>query len=277
MSRINPRLQGDGLFVADWLLARSEISLGAKIVYARLVRFYNRKNGYAWPTLEELAKAVGLSSREVQRCLAELRECGLIESERPGLGKSNRYFFLDHEWMHEDASDQSDLDEPSVQTGRTDHTVTAEPSDHIKESEEQYLRTVDLKVNTTGPPPEFEEFHRILSEISQETGVKYTQSKDFWPNVQRLQARGIDINAVAHRLADEIREKPKKYKTVHLTIIDWLERRLVWGQSEGNNGRNGTYTPDIQRLRGGQGVHTRRLEAYAERVRAEREREVVDS
>jgi len=96
--RINPYKLFVGSFIPNWLLERTDISDSAKLLYARLSQ-YAGENGYAFPLIETLAKETGASVATVKRGLTELKDHGLIESQQRGLGQSNVYFFLAHEWM----------------------------------------------------------------------------------------------------------------------------------------------------------------------------------
>lgn len=98
---INPYNLFIGSFIPNWLLKRSEISPGAKLCYARLCQFAGR-NGDCHPKQETLAKEFGCSRSQVIRYLKELERCKLIEKLRIGLRCSNRYKFLDHQWIRDD-------------------------------------------------------------------------------------------------------------------------------------------------------------------------------
>ena len=98
MDYINPWRMFIGAFIPNWLLDRREVSLGAKLVYARLCQYAGR-NGQAWPRQDLLAQEIGLKRRQVIRYLKELREHRLIEVTQIGLGRTNVYRFLAHEWM----------------------------------------------------------------------------------------------------------------------------------------------------------------------------------
>ncbi len=89
-----------GAMVPNWLLCRRELSQGAKLCYARLCQHAGEK-GYCWPGQEILAAELGVGERQVRSYLHELRGFALISVEQRGLKKSNRYFFLDHPWIHE--------------------------------------------------------------------------------------------------------------------------------------------------------------------------------
>jgi DNA-binding transcriptional MocR family regulator len=102
--RINPYRLFVGSFLPNWLLSRPEISMNAKVVYARLGQYAGR-DGDAFPLLQTLADEVGLSLTTLKRALDELKEHKLIETEQRGLGQSNLYFFLRHKWMSRDRTD----------------------------------------------------------------------------------------------------------------------------------------------------------------------------
>lgn len=99
MNRINPYKSFTGAWIPNWLLERQEISLGAKVVYARLCQFAGEK-GYAHPKLSELTNAIGTPLSSLQRYLTELRVNNLIEIvlKREEMAASE-YYFLEHEWM----------------------------------------------------------------------------------------------------------------------------------------------------------------------------------
>ena len=94
------RLGGEFTKVPDWLIRvpSRELSPGAKLVYARLVR-YGRSTGIAYPRQETLGRELGLSRRQVVDYLRTLKDVGLIESRRVGQGRPNEVRFLQHRWM----------------------------------------------------------------------------------------------------------------------------------------------------------------------------------
>lgn len=95
---INPYRLFTGSLVPNWLLERTEVSQGAKLAYARLSQ-HAGKNGVAWPKRETLAAELGVTPRQIDRYLKELETHRLVEIERLGLTKANRYRFRMHEWM----------------------------------------------------------------------------------------------------------------------------------------------------------------------------------
>jgi hypothetical protein len=98
--RINPWRKFVGSMIPNWLQCRNEINQGAKLAYARLAQ-YAGKDGECFPKQQTLAVELGVSERTANEYIRTLVKFRLIEKERPGLGLSNRYFFLDHPWMHE--------------------------------------------------------------------------------------------------------------------------------------------------------------------------------
>jgi hypothetical protein len=98
---INPRRAWHGVLVPDWLLWRTDVSMGAKLVYARLARYADAR-GVAYPTVATLAAEIGLKERQTRSLLAELKEHGLIRQELdPARRAAARYTFLTHAWMTE--------------------------------------------------------------------------------------------------------------------------------------------------------------------------------
>jgi len=135
--RINPYNLFVGSFIPNWLLKRPEVSMAAKLTYARLGQ-YAGKDGEAFPKIETLAEELGASKSTVERALLELKKAGLIESHQRGLTQSNRYFFLSHRWM------SGKLDTSNQTVPDTSNLTVQEPNDltvHLKRiSEENQLK-----------------------------------------------------------------------------------------------------------------------------------------
>lgn len=131
---INPYKLFRGSFVPNWLLCRHELSQGAKLCYARLSHFAG-KDGHAYPAQQTLADELGCSEREARRYLVELQKAGLIEAKRRGLGKTNYYRFLLHEWQGLTVSDGTDVSShEETDTSSTDETNTSHKESHRRES-----------------------------------------------------------------------------------------------------------------------------------------------
>ena len=92
----NPHRRFLGLFVPFVVSEHRDLTPGAKLCYGRLLTFAGA-NGYAWPSISTLAKAVGVSARHVQRYLKELREAEFIRIyDRSATHRSNVITFLRH-------------------------------------------------------------------------------------------------------------------------------------------------------------------------------------
>lgn len=76
--------------VPNFILTKSDISVGAKLAYAMLLK-------YAWgddacfPGQTKLAVDMGSGERSVRRYLEELEKASLLEIIQRGLGKTNLY------------------------------------------------------------------------------------------------------------------------------------------------------------------------------------------
>src|ERR1700751_485988 len=76
--------------VPNFILTKSEISVGAKLTYAMLLK-------YAWgddacfPGQVKLAEDMGATDRSVRTYLKELETAELLEITQRGLGKTNLY------------------------------------------------------------------------------------------------------------------------------------------------------------------------------------------
>lgn len=82
----------------NWLLSRKEISLTAKVIYARLLQYKGKKD-HAYPGRQQLADECGLGVRTLERAIEELKKFDLIIVKRRGHTRSNMYTFPLHIWM----------------------------------------------------------------------------------------------------------------------------------------------------------------------------------
>jgi hypothetical protein len=76
--------------VPNFILENSQISVGAKLTYAMLLK-YAREMDECFPGQDRLAKDMGNGSRSVVRYIAELEEVGLVTVQRRGQGRPNLY------------------------------------------------------------------------------------------------------------------------------------------------------------------------------------------
>ena len=76
--------------VPNFILESKEISIGAKLTYAMLLK-YARELDNCFPGQDRLAKDMGNGMRSVVRYIAELEEVGLVTVQRRGQGRPNLY------------------------------------------------------------------------------------------------------------------------------------------------------------------------------------------
>jgi len=105
-------LASAGACVPHWLLARAEISHGAKLTYARLAQKVDDR-GMVRAHLAKLAAHIGSEVLQVMLFLVELEKWGLIEIQSPPAEADSLYCRLpDHPWM--------DRSEPGTTNGSSD-------------------------------------------------------------------------------------------------------------------------------------------------------------
>ena len=76
--------------VPNFILTEPNLSVGAKMSYAMLLR-YAWQNNFCFPGHERLAGDMGAGKRSVIRFMAELQKAGYIAVKRRGLGQTNLY------------------------------------------------------------------------------------------------------------------------------------------------------------------------------------------
>lgn len=76
--------------VPNFILESKEISIGAKLTYAMLLK-YAREMDECFPGQDRLAKDMGNGMRSVVRYISELEAVGLIDVKRRGQGRPNLY------------------------------------------------------------------------------------------------------------------------------------------------------------------------------------------
>lgn len=80
--------------VPNAVLESKSLSLGAKVVYALLLK-YAWQSGEAFPGQGRLAESTGCTERTIRTYLTELKSAGLISWRRRGLTKTNIYYIND--------------------------------------------------------------------------------------------------------------------------------------------------------------------------------------
>lgn len=76
--------------VPNFILEAKDISVGAKLTYAMLLK-YAREDDYCFPGQDALAEDMGCAPRSVATYLQELRNAKLIDITRRGQGRPNLY------------------------------------------------------------------------------------------------------------------------------------------------------------------------------------------
>jgi hypothetical protein len=76
--------------VPNCVLNDPEISLGAKVVYAKLLS-YAWNNNHVFPGQEKMAEELGAGKRTIIRFVAELERRGYVAVDRRGQGLTNVY------------------------------------------------------------------------------------------------------------------------------------------------------------------------------------------
>ena len=76
--------------VPNFILTKKELSVGAKLAYAMLLK-YAREKDYCFPGQQTLAEDIGSSERSVRTYQKELEDVGFLEVVRRGLGKTSIY------------------------------------------------------------------------------------------------------------------------------------------------------------------------------------------
>ena len=86
----DPVVRGGFTQVPNFILKMSELSVGAKVVYAMFLH-YAWNNESCFPGQDRLAGHMGMSVSRVNEFIKELEAAGLIEITRRGQGKTNTY------------------------------------------------------------------------------------------------------------------------------------------------------------------------------------------
>jgi len=76
--------------VPNFILESKEISVGAKLVYAMMLK-YAREQHECFPGQDRLGKDMGSGRRSVIRYITELEEAGMLSVKRRGQGRPNLY------------------------------------------------------------------------------------------------------------------------------------------------------------------------------------------
>lgn len=89
--RIGEELLKDGFVQLPVALVKwGRVPPGAKLAYAMLL-WYGWRNG-EYPGHEQMAYDLGVTERSIKNYMSQLQKAGLVDVERPGLGKTNSYY-----------------------------------------------------------------------------------------------------------------------------------------------------------------------------------------
>lgn len=86
----DPMLAAGFTMVPNLILNDPNLSVGAKIVYAKFLQYAWEKN-YCYPGQKRLGEEIGLSEGRVSQLIKELVEAGLLTVKRRGLNQTNMY------------------------------------------------------------------------------------------------------------------------------------------------------------------------------------------
>lgn len=87
------------VYVPEWIMVRKELSPGEKLCYACFSALSYKNNDVS---RQGIANLMGTSVRQVDRYIKRLQDCKLIQVERVGLNQTNKYYYLEHEWMNDE-------------------------------------------------------------------------------------------------------------------------------------------------------------------------------
>src|SRR5882757_1355327 len=76
--------------VPNFILTNKDLSVGAKLYYAMLLK-YAREKDYCFPGQQTLAADMGSSERSVRTYQKELEDAGFLEVAHRGLGQTSLY------------------------------------------------------------------------------------------------------------------------------------------------------------------------------------------
>jgi hypothetical protein len=104
----------NGPSVPEWLLHRSEVSPGAKLLYGYLSRHTCKEEFPQYHIASSLnqrtiAQRLGASERAIRNWLNELESADLIRCDVVGWGKPNLYIFLAHPWQKKNKTNRQTL------------------------------------------------------------------------------------------------------------------------------------------------------------------------
>ena len=202
------------------VMSDTDLSAGAKLVYAALSMFENPKTGQCNPSQEQLADAIGAGRATVQRGIKQLLALGYITADR---NKNRAEYVLCNASKRVNALTQNDTT-PVHQNDTT--VVSKRVNDGIKMmpliNKEEKKRKRKRKENSVDPQANepLKEFHR--------------QARQLWPQISQRKYNGGELTNLfnAHGTAattamEKLIQQDRKINSV----IPYLKKML---ESEGN-------------------------------------------
>jgi hypothetical protein len=168
------RIQEQFTQVPNTILTRSDISPGAKLCYAALL-MYGRQKGSCFPGQGRLAADIGVSDRSVRTYLGELRDVGLVQITRRGLGKSNVYRLL--MWVERPRAEN--ISAPNWKPTSTTERKNLPPEEYVLE---EYTEEEDLR--NVGQPDDFD--YQTLAGYMDDIGREFRDRSDSRTSLSRL-------------------------------------------------------------------------------------------
>ncbi len=103
----NPKSHSPAVFIPCWLIQVpiKQITPGSKLLYGRLSQWSTEK-GQVFRSAPQLSEELGVSVRQIERQIKELKQLNLIGTFQPQAGGLNHFEFYDHPWMHNEINKQ---------------------------------------------------------------------------------------------------------------------------------------------------------------------------
>lgn len=215
------------------------LSPGAKLAYARLCQFADKRIGIAWPGREKLAEELGVGARQVDRYLKEIEHAGLIEIRRQGFKKTNVYRFLWPAWLKADRKSSIVSTHDSTHLSSQDSLKASTQESPNMASKEFQTRDSQKTVNgkeTGARAPGLVDNSRTLEAIAAQlysSDPSRFHKLDTWIGLKRKESH---IDADIAETLRALRRREEK----HGAVDDW------WAYLEG---ANGTGQSMIERIR----------------------------
>jgi hypothetical protein len=147
--------------IPNWLMARKEVSMGAKVAFARLAQYAGKKT-VAYPCVGTLAGELGVSRRMTVTYLKELVEHGVL-ARKSKRGRATCYCLLPHKWQTEWVEERkSGYGAPKAEArkdARGGNNASQVGGNNASQGWEEYFPQKILKEDPQGEDPQGEDNH----------------------------------------------------------------------------------------------------------------------